>query len=76
MKVYDAIIITILDFCDFIIEQNQDNRLACIRFKQKSSVVSKLVNNLYIVHYFPECERLCNIMLIIFYELIISFYYK
>ena len=53
-----------IEFCDFIVDQNQDNRLVCIWFKQKSSVVSKLVNNPYIVHGFPECERLCNNMLI------------
>ena len=34
-----------IGFCDFIIEQNQEYRLACILFKQKFSGVSKLVNN-------------------------------
>jgi len=56
-----------IGFCDFFAEQNQDNRHIFIWFKQKSSVVSKLVNNTYIVHGFPEWERLCNIMMTILF---------
>ena len=74
VKVYEAIKIPVFGFCDFTVEQNQENRLVCIWFKQKSSVVSTLVNNAYTVHGFPECERLCNARLIIFCELIISSY--
>ena len=62
-----------IGFCDFIVEQNQDNSLVCIWFKQKSSVVSKLVNNPYIVHGFPECVHVC-MLIKIFCDLIISSY--